>query len=257
MSAPWMLLATSLFAALWPVWTWYFIRMTDGSDEPWGVAALLLALGLIAKRWRAEPIGSGRVLAVMGLLGVYALGFGTLPPLIRAMIAVTAVAMVFAPREGGLGIWGLLLLSLPVLATMQFYLGYPLRAFAAATSAGILGGLGLDVTRTGLTLWWRGEGVSVDAPCSGIKMLWGGFVLVSGLCAWRGAVVRATVGSMVAAFAVILAANILRVTLLFYKEAHVVHLPEWTHAAIGCLCFALAAGVILRLARFHERGSAV
>ena len=251
------LLAICLTAALWPVWTWYVARMLDGSDEPWGIAALLPALALLLRRARPEPIGTERCLAVAGLLGIYALGFGTLPPLVRAMIAVSAAAVVFPPRQGAAGVWSLLLLSLPVLATMQFYLGYPLRAITAGASAWMLHAAGLDVARTGLTLWWRGEAVSVDAPCSGIRMLWGGLALASGLCAWSGRRFWPTIGVLAVAFLVVLAANVLRATLLFYKEAHVVHLPDWTHAGVGCACFALAVLVIFQLPRFFAREPAV
>ena len=38
---PWSLLLLQL-AALWPHWNWMARRSGDGSDEPWGVVALLV-----------------------------------------------------------------------------------------------------------------------------------------------------------------------------------------------------------------------
>ena len=36
--------------AFWPVWQWYLRRMVDGSDEPFGVLALLSAIAIILAR---------------------------------------------------------------------------------------------------------------------------------------------------------------------------------------------------------------
>jgi exosortase/archaeosortase family protein len=255
--ASWLLPAICLVAAMWPVWTWYVRRLTDGSDEPWGIGALLLALFLVLRRWQPEPLGTARCFAIAGLLGLYAAGFGVLPPLVRAMLAVSALAIVFTPKRGAVGVWSLLLLSLPVIATMHFYLGYPLRVLTAAASMGILHGAGFDVTRTGLTMWWRGVSVTVDAPCSGIRMLWGGLVVAAGLCAWHGTRAWPALLVMAVSVAVIVVVNVIRVTLLFFKEAHVVHLPEWTHEGIGCLCFAFALLAILALPKLLDRAPGV
>jgi exosortase/archaeosortase family protein len=257
MKTRWLLLTTALLGALWPVWIWYVSRMSDGSDEPWGIAALLLALGLGLRSWRPRPIGTLRILAGAALLGLYAWGFADLPPLVRAILAVSALAVFLSPGRGAIGIWGLLILSLPMLATLQFYLGYPLRVLTAGASAWLLDQGGLDVTRTGLTLWWRGESVSVDAPCSGIRMLWGSLVLACGLCAGSGLRALPTFAALAATFVVVVGANIVRATLLFYKEAHVVRLPEWTHAGIGCVCFAVAVLAIFQISKLCAREPAL
>lgn len=234
---------------MWPVWIWYARRVTDGSDEPWGIAALVAAAIIMTKRWRPAPIPTGRCLAVAGLLAIYAAGFDAFPALVRAVIAMTALSILFAPQSGSVGLWSLLALSLPVLATMQFYLGYPLRLVTACGATFLLDAIGIHVTRVGLALQWSGENVLVDAPCSGIRMLWGGSVLASGICAWAGLRAKPTIAALAATFLVVMAANILRASLLFFKEANVVCLPEWTHAGIGCMCFAAATLAILNLPR--------
>jgi exosortase/archaeosortase family protein len=88
-------------------------------------------------------------------------------------------------------------------------------------------------------------------------MLWGALALASGLCAWTGSRALPTAAVLAATFVVVVAANILRASLLFFKEAHVVNLPEWTHPAIGCACFALAVIAIFRLPGLFDRARAV
>ena len=56
----WLLLA-AMVAAPWPVWRWYVARLSDGSDEPFGLVALL-AEWFITKlehrllRWRPPQL---------------------------------------------------------------------------------------------------------------------------------------------------------------------------------------------------------
>jgi hypothetical protein len=44
--------------------------------------------------------------------------------------------------------------------------------------------------------------------------------------------------------AIVVAANMARATVLFFKEARIVAWPEWTHAGVGLLLFAAAAWLI-------------
>ena len=50
--------------AFWPVWRWYGERITDGSDEPWGIVALAthaIESGAAAKALdRLVAISNGR-----------------------------------------------------------------------------------------------------------------------------------------------------------------------------------------------------
>ncbi|MBS1242244.1 MAG: von Willebrand factor type like domain, partial [Gemmatimonadetes bacterium] len=179
----------ALLAACWPVGRWYALRMVDGGDDAWGLLALAtLAAIQAARRRRAtgpEAAGAadrGQVPAgVVALLAAYAVAFVFVPPLVRAGIAVAAAGCLLHDRRWGgplpAGGWGLLMLGLPLLASLQYYLGYPLRVLAARLTVPLLGMTGIQAAAQGTGLLWRGELVLVDAPCSGLRMLWAGLYL--------------------------------------------------------------------------------
>ncbi|NJR42395.1 MAG: exosortase/archaeosortase family protein [Akkermansiaceae bacterium] len=116
--------------ALLPVIYWFCQRLNDGSDEPLGLLTLLLALVLAWRDRSSLSAGKsarigGAVLILMSVIGILGL-----PPMLRAGLAVAGVAMSYGIHQKS-GLLGLLMLSLPVTASMQFYLGYPLRVVAA------------------------------------------------------------------------------------------------------------------------------
>ena len=146
----------------------------------------------------------------------------------------------------------LLGLSLPIVATAQFYLGYPLRIVAAEASVLALQAMQFGVTREGTMLHWRGETVMVDAPCSGVRMLWFGLYLAATLATAGRLSNRRSLLVLSAGLLVVLAANIVRAATLFFKEARLVALPDWTHTGIGVVIFAAASFLIVRLATRKE-----
>lgn len=237
-----MLLCMS--AAVWPVWRWYLLRMTDGSDEPWGVLALVTLVVLRVRDGFALPTGEKQFVAAAALLATYTVTYGFFPPLLRAVLVLGAFGVVLLRGAGAAGFLGLLGLSLPIMATLQFYLGYPLRVLAAEASAVTLNLSGYAVKREGTLLHWAGETIMVDAPCSGIQMLWFGFYLVSLLAAFYRLRVWAALLCGGGTLVIVVVANMVRATALFFKEAHIVVLPDWTHAGIGVALFAGAAWLI-------------
>jgi exosortase/archaeosortase family protein len=234
--------------AMWPVWRWYALRTIDGSDEPCGLLALATLLFLAIRNGVRLPTEEKQFVAPAVLLAVYALTFTMLTPLPRAMIAVAAFGALFLRGRMAVAHWGLLALSLPVIATVQFYAGYPLRIVAAESSAAALRALEFGVTREGTTLHWRGEMIMVDAPCSGVRMLWFGLYLATSLACWSRLGNWRSVLLFAAAVVLVIGANVVRATALFFKEAGVIALPEWTHGAIGLLIFTGAALLIVRMA---------
>lgn len=243
--------------ALWPVWSWYVRRVTDGSDEPWGLLALATVLVAVwARRYELRPQPSAALLlgaAALTVLSALA-GLG-MPALVRAILGVSALALAIAAvldhARPMLALWGLLLLALPVASSLQFYIGYPLRAFTAWSSAGVLHAIGLAVTPAGASLHWEGETVLVDAPCSGVNMLWTGMFLTCLLSyLQRAASLRFSINVLVALVAVILG-NVLRNVLLFVKEAQIALLPGWTHAATGLGMYFLVATMIAMFVRWR------
>jgi len=245
---PALMLAAMVIAA-WPVWRWYALRLTDGSDEPWGVLALATLAALARRNGEALPTHERHFVWPAALLAVYAATFPIAPPLGRAVVAASAFGALLLRGRGATGLWGLLALSLPVVATLQFYLGYPLRLLAAEASAVALRGCGFAVTREGLLLHSGGESVMVDAPCSGIQMLWCGFYLAFGLAAYHRLSLKRTTLCAGATLVIVIFANLIRATVLFFKEARIVAAPEWTHAGTGLAMFAAAAWLVASLAQ--------
>jgi exosortase/archaeosortase family protein len=237
-------------AAFWPVWTWYAARLSDGSDEPWGLVSLLLAVLLfvrLPKAARPTPPLQASLLATL----VYAVAFPAAPPMLRAVLAVAAIAVTAASlREvrGAGALFGLLLLSLPVVASLQFYLGHPLRVVSGFVASSLLSLSGFNVVADGTCLRFGSQLVAIDAPCSGVRMLWGGSFLALALAAYLQLRLSRTVGLVLGAVATVVLANALRSAALFFPEAGVIALPAWSHAAIGFVTFAGAGAFVARLA---------
>ncbi len=171
-----------------------------------------------------------------------------LPPLVRSLPALgSVIAWTGLWRLPGVSI--LLGLSLPVVATMQFYLGYPMRVVATGLASTTLHLLSIPVRRVGTQLLFEGATLGVDAPCSGVRMLWMSALfaaVVSGIfrLGWT-----ASVGLITSAALVALLANSLRATLLFFPESGMVHLPSWCHEGTGLALHVLGMIVLLTIAR--------
>jgi len=241
-----------LLLAGWPVLRWYGLRLQDGSDEPLGLAALAIAL-LFAPRsgWR-EPLTRPRLFALLSLLSLYALAYPWFPALARALLFVLMIGIAVAPKSFALAWTTLLVLSLPLLATLQFYLGYPLRLPTTQLSAALLRLCGIDACADSTTLLWAGERVIVDAPCSGIQMAWAGVLVASTLACWHRLPWRDTLRLFRWAGALIFIANVFRSTALFCMGAGLWHLPASAHEGIGLGLFALTALLITHLATPRE-----
>jgi exosortase len=246
-----------LAAAFWPVWRWYLARLGDGGDERWGLLAVA-AIAILARRPGPTAAAAEGALPVVCIgVATYAIAFPLLPPLGRAALAVSALGVYLSRRRFGrlihLGVLGLLLLALPVEATVQFVLGYPLRALVARSSAGLLGLGGVAARPEGTGLVWAGETVLVDAPCSGVRMLWAGLLLALILAVLLGLSNPRTLALTTVAVVLLLVANVLRATALFILETGVLTLPRSAHEMVGAAAFSLAAGAVtwaaFRLAR--------
>lgn len=229
-----------------PVLEWYGTRLRDGGDEPWGLLALALAL-LLAPResWR-RPLSAGASWLVAGCVGFATLGAaaGWVPPLVHAGLVAVALGVALGSGPGAWGRCGLLLLSLPVLATVQFYAGYPLRVLTAEISRWLLWIAGTGVERAGVLLRGPEGSVVVDAPCSGVAMLWTGAVLASALAAWHRLSARAAVRLALGAALVVLVANGVRAALLYFVETGAWPAADWVHLTIGLLVFGGGTGCI-------------
>jgi len=246
------------FAALAPTWAWMVRRMRDGSDDPLGLLALA-ALTVLAwhcrRELRAAPrlgwlalAGGGTVLATLLRTGLGPLP--ALPPLAAGLAAVLALAcglLAFLPRRvAALPVAGLAVLALPLLSSLQFYAGFPLRVLTAEASRWLLAP-GFSVAREGSSLLVDGRLVIVDAPCSGVQMVWLGYFTACAVALWARRSDRAFLRRLPLVGLLVLAGNVLRNAVLVAFEGAGQPLAPWAHQALGLLVLAAVCAGIARL----------
>jgi exosortase/archaeosortase family protein len=243
-SGPFVLLAL----ACWPVLAWYGRGSFDGSNDPWGLLALVTAAFVL---WRAPPTApaSQPLLLPSLFLLLYCLAtVAGLPMALRAMAAVlamTAQASIWRlGRRLDLPLLALALLALPLTASLQFYGGYPLRVLAGWLAVGLLKSNGLAVVLDGAVFLWDGRQIAIDTPCSGLRMLWAGGYLMAAAAALFHFSPRQTLLAAGLTGTIVIAANAVRAAALFYLESGLLPLPAWTHEAAGMSVF-LAAGLLI------------
>ena len=244
--------ATAL--ACWPVWPWYAARLGDSPDDAAALVAIVL-LALLPARGPVTPaaLGARAHLPSSLALAAYAVSFPFLPRLASALLAFLALGFAwslwrhgtpFRPWAVGLG-----LLGLPMASSLQFYLGYPLRVASGAVALVLLRLGGFSVERQGVYLRAGGDLVMIDAPCSGMRMLWAAVLLACCLAAlfrMRGRAFALAVG---AAAALAVAGNGLRTAALFWADTSALQLPASSHAGIGLAAFAMLAAAMFAIAR--------
>ena len=256
-----LLLATA--AACWPVWRWYAARLGDAGDDALGVAALV-ALAILSAGGRdviprPAPARRWQTLPATAALIAYAASFPFVPPLASALLAFAALGCSWSLWRHGTPFrpWtlGLALLGLPMASSLQFYLGYPMRVASGAIALVLLRLSGIPVMREGVYLRWGDELVMIDAPCSGVRMLWAALLLGCCLAALYRMRAGASLATVAAAGVLALLGNALRTTALFWADTGWrsgvagVALPPAAHEAIGVVAFAAAAAALIAIAR--------
>ena len=235
--------------AAWPTWRWMAARLADGSDEPWGLVAVALLLVLV---WRAResfaqaprpaPLLASGVLLVAGATA-------PAPALVRAVLGVGAlVAMLGAVRHRDqplAALAGLALLALPLLASLQFYAGFPLRVVTAEATRVLLAVAGLDVVRAGTALEVGGRLVIVDAPCAGVQMGWAAYAAACAAGAWLRLPDARFLARLLPVGAIVLVGNVVRNTLLVLGETSSRGLGAAAHETVGLAVFAVVGAAVL------------
>ncbi|VTU12777.1 exosortase/archaeosortase family protein [Variovorax sp. SRS16] len=248
-------------AALMPTWLWMATRLGDGSDDPLGLLALA-ALAVLAWSLRRDLRPAPRLgwlaCATGGTLAATVLRTGAgalpaLPPLAAGLLAVLALAcglIAFLPRRiAALPVAGLSVLALPLLSSLQFYAGYPLRIVTAEASRWLLAPL-FDVAREGSSLVVDGHLVIVDAPCSGVQMVWLGYFTACVVALWARRDDRGFLARLPAVGLLVMAGNIVRNSLLIGFEGAGHALAPALHEALGLALLALVcAGIAWVMAR--------
>ena len=206
----------------------------------------------------ALPIGA--LVSSCILFAIYITTFPFVPKVFSAGLAVLITSFVanrvlkicrFAPGD-----WLLALLSLPVVASLNFFIGFPLRVFVTVVACFLLRISGLAVDASGTELLFSGQTVEVDAPCSGIKMLWFSFYLAATFASYYVLPFRYAVALLPVALAAALLGNIMRVTSLFYVETGLISVasygadPHFVHEATGVSAFLFQGLLIYFVSHF-------
>ncbi|CAN5457283.1 hypothetical protein BH10CYA1_BH10CYA1_27250 [soil metagenome] len=257
-----------LIGTFWPVWQWYFERLTDPSDEPLGIVAVLTLLLLGA--YKHQQTNASKVsnitslstsnfavrLAIMAaLLCIYCAVIPVAPPIVSALIALAICAVLLhrtLPISLNPGDFALVALSLPVVASLNYYLGYPMRILACQMAAVMLNIGGLAVNVQGTEILSNNSIVGIDPPCSGIKMLWVALYLSATCASLRELRTAQTLKLLAISLLAAIVANALRVSSLFYVESGIVQVSGvWhtvVHSGVGVAIFALSAAALVKVA---------
>lgn len=243
-----------------PLMGWYVARMGDGSDEPFGILALAAWFYFLPwKQFRDDfrvgrlPMGGETALWIL-VLSTLAL-VPDLPSLVRSGILVGAVSVSGWCRGMARGAVILGFLSLPILASLDFYLGFPLRWACGWVGTLGLNAVGLPVSLEGIRMIIDGKEIVIDRPCTGLKYLWFGWFFSSCLVSYlRFGVGRVFVASVLTGCLLFLG-NALRITILF--------LLEWrgwggsaVHEGVGLLIFGIVlVCIFFGIRRIGARGS--
>jgi exosortase/archaeosortase family protein len=231
----------------WDAWRLLAGRFGDGVSA---VPLALVGLAAAAPALRRIVAGQARPVPLAWLslaLACYVAAALAGPALPGAAVAVVTVALVCRHVAGGAMPWpplvGLGLLALPVLPSLDFYLAYPMRLAGSALAASMLRLNGIAVGVEGVALSWNGSLLLFDAACSGVRMLWAGLFMVSGIALAAGFGLRRYAASIAIAAAIAIAGNAVRAASLFYVEngfAGPLRGPL-VHEAVGLVSFALLA----------------
>lgn len=263
MMHPFLVLAL-VVSATWDGWRWYVGRVAAAPEEAAALVLTVAFLGLVGASRRSRPTTARPLplLAIASLLAVIAAAHAILPSIVRAAaaLALTLFCLYVAmfKERPPIAFWGLVALALPVLPSLQFMLGYPMRVVSAALTAGLLQAHGLAVARQGTFLSWRDELIQFDAPCSGVNMLWAGLLLTLMGCVLLRLGVLKVMAAIALSLVVVITGNVLRASSLFYVEAGLVpNAPGWWHDGIGVIAFGLSAIAILWVLTRLQRREAI
>ncbi|HJV94849.1 MAG TPA: exosortase Q, partial [Albitalea sp.] len=175
------------------------------------------------------------------------------PPLAGALLAALALASglrAFMPSgRATLPLAGLAVLALPLISSLQFYAGYPLRVLTAQLSTWGLQLAGVAASRVGSAMQVEGRLIVVDAPCSGVQMVWMAYFCACAVAAWDGTSDTRFVRRLPWIGALVLAGNVLRNSVLVMLEARRASVPESLHQAVGLVVLAAVCGAVVGVMR--------
>ncbi|MBS2008642.1 MAG: archaeosortase/exosortase family protein [Cyanobacteria bacterium SZAS TMP-1] len=241
---------------------WYASRVLDRSDEPWGLISLATAAIFLFQDRVHRPEESGVKNAKLnGSLAVvsYIVLFPFAPNLVLGFLLIAALWFILSgdrPQTGRAGIFGLVLISLPLIPSLNFYGGYPMRLVTAAGTQLLLACLGMSVSQQGTMLTVQNMLIAIDAPCSGISMLWASTYISLLMATIFKLSVKKTLLLVLATGGFVITANVLRAASLVMYDTIAGHqaaiasaMPEpIVHVGVGLLVFVFSSVSIILLA---------
>jgi exosortase/archaeosortase family protein len=250
---PWAWLALQA-AALWTHWRWAAARVVDGSDDPLGLVALavlVVAVLRLAPSLRGQPrlgwLAAANAASIVSTAAVF-----VLPPLAGALLAAVALACglaAFMPAQRPvLPLAGLALLALPLVSSLQFYAGYPLRVVTAEASTWLLRAGGWAAQRSGASMVVDGRLILVDAPCSGVQMAWMAYFCACTVALTVALPDRRFLRRLPWVGLIVLAGNALRNTVLVALQARG-GVSDALHQGVGLAALALVCAGIVAVVR--------
>jgi exosortase/archaeosortase family protein len=251
-------LTSLLLSAFWPVWVWYVQRYFDRSDEPLGAFALITFLILIfLRREKANTSIPATFELITGIISLvcYSATFCIAPKAVQGVFALTALG-IFLPRilsKHRLHIcdWILLYMTLPVVSTLNFYLGYPARFLIAHLASWVLWLCHYPVSVAGVSIFANGQYLEVDPPCGGIKILWFMIFLASALAGlfkfdWKNTLRIITISITLA-----IIGNPLRIALLYILQVNGIlqgEMEHWIHIGTGLSVYSIVMLLLILIA---------
>jgi exosortase/archaeosortase family protein len=241
--------------SFWSVWYWYILRVTDKSDEPLGILSLITSIFFIGKIDFYKKFSNKQLHILILSLLIYILTYNFTSDMIHAVFAILSIGYTFYSSKERISpaILGLFFLTLPIIASMQFYLGYPLRMVSSYFMIILLRMNGLFVIQEGTCLSLNKRIVCVDAPCSGVNMLWFSFYFTFFICCLYKLDLKKTIIVSAISFISIIIANIMRSTSLFYVESNIINLPNFAHQGIGVITFVLSILLVFIYVNLSEK----
>lgn len=268
-----MILYVFYLLALWPSWKFLIERTLDQSDDPWGLFAACAILVLFFSKVKMDPKARVRQsqldwaqfgLALLVLI-LYAITLNHIPDLAAALLGLSGLGLlscqILYSKPFHQGCFLLHLLCAPLLPSVCFFTGYPVRLLISQIAAKLLQVQGLAVEAKGTALIYSNQTIFVDAPCSGIKLLWLGLIIASFFSALLSLNSRRTFLLIICTSLVTFILNVLRVNMLFFSEARIIPLDlvlqERIHTLVGLASVVLLMLCILVLTIWANRRTCV
>ncbi len=245
----------------WHVWQWYFNRIKSSPEEAIGLIVIFtfVLFWCVWTIFHRHTVFKFSLWPISLLLFIYSLSFFLpIPSIVKSAVAfLTLFLTVYWASFGShppVSFWGLVVLSLPVVPSLQFYLGYPARYISASMTVPLLQLNGLSVSQSATNLIWNNQLIQFDAPCSGVTMLWAGLLVSLFISFVYGFSLFKTAVAVIVACLFVLFGNVLRGSSLFYLETGAIPFEAaWLHEGIGVGAFVfVTTGIIVSLSNYQK-----